>query len=188
MSAIAMIGSTDPNYYTLASTQTERHMRADFARSWQLRDAARHAETEHDCELLEQQAADVTAPWIHHESEAWRQRFAYLDAAARDWRDRPELMRRVCDGVAEHHAAGRPTTSALEWRSLQQARELTGHGPAEWAIARGSEQDAVRYNPAAPVPASASFAAARTRELAQSIPGHAFAGLVNDHDREGIER
>ncbi|WP_280245483.1 hypothetical protein [Nocardia abscessus] len=176
-------------------------MRADFDRAKDLYDTAVHAETMDQMDLICDQANAIGQRWIDRGEEfgdAWR----YLEDAHSDWKSAPDTMRRLHEQIAADRAQGFHAISEIEWRSQQHARELTGNG--RWIVQprtieqarqqlaaaerRDSWADPAEANPnAASVPVSSSFAAARTAELAgpqrRPIPGHAFAGLVNNRDR-----
>ncbi|PXX52271.1 hypothetical protein DFR70_1333 [Nocardia tenerifensis] len=177
-------------------------MRADFARMQHLRDTARGVGELAEFTQLTDQADEIDQRWSDPhigDREAWM----YLAQAHEDWRSAPQIMDRMCGQMQLDQANGwRLLATAAEWRSQLQARELTGHGawsagayeiettktPAS-STAEMPWVNEANINTAAPFPVSAEFAAARTRELAAPLPGHAFAGLVNsrDSDRE-VER
>ncbi|UGT71559.1 hypothetical protein LTT66_16270 [Nocardia gipuzkoensis] len=176
-------------------------MRADFDRAKDLYDTAVHAETMDQMDLICDQANAIGQRWLDRGEEfgdAWR----YLEDAHSDWKSAPDTMRRLHEQIAADRAEGFLAISEIDWRSQQHARELTGNG--RWIVQprsieqarqqlaaaerRDSWSDPAEVNPnAAPVPVSGSFAAGRTAELSgqqrRPIPGHAFAGLVNNRDR-----
>ncbi|WP_433714475.1 hypothetical protein ACQP2U_10375 [Nocardia sp. CA-084685] len=141
-------------------------MRADFARAQEIRDNMPHAETEQELDQLIEQADAITVGWSSRHDDlgaAWR----YLRDAHDDWTRSPETMRRFHEQVAIDEAAGAHVLSGIQWRSQQQAREMTGHG--FW------------YPAAESAPRSA---------LADYQPGQALADAVarNGSQRDGAER
>ncbi|MCP9621590.1 hypothetical protein FOH10_29505 [Nocardia otitidiscaviarum] len=122
------VESTDPvqpqYYLDRGAFALEAEMRADYAVVRNARKiAARVQFDSHRAELLA--AADriarrwaspagVTGPWEQ------------LDNAVSRWERTPQLMHRLHDQVTE---GGRePGMLPIDWRTCQQARELTGNG------------------------------------------------------------
>ncbi|MBF6301642.1 hypothetical protein IU459_29490 [Nocardia amamiensis] len=187
-------------YAGRVENEEEVLMRADFDRAKDLSETAFHAESDQDVDRIFDQVDEITARWTGRGDELG-DAYRYLEDAHSDWKSSPDTMRRLCEQIAADRAQGFLAISEIDWRSQQHARELTGNG--RWIVQprtieqarqqlaaaerRDSWSDPAEANPnAAPVPVSGSFAAARTAELAQqrhSIPGHAFAGLVNGRDR-----
>lgn len=181
-------------------------MRADFDRAKDLSETASHASGV-DIDRIFDQVEEISDRWTNRDDELGAA-YRYLEDAHSDWRSAPDTMRRLHEQIAGDRAQGFHAISEIDWRSQQHARELTGNG--RWVVQprtieqarqqlaaaerRDSWSDPAEARPtAAPVPVSGSFAAARTAELSQQqrrpIPGHAFAGLVNNHDRgQGMER
>ncbi|PPJ07826.1 hypothetical protein C5E51_16765 [Nocardia nova] len=139
-------------------------MRADFDRAKDLHAQAWNAPDDDEYTRLTAEADRIRHRWAERDDdlgEAWQ----YLDHAYDDWNSAPETMTRFHARVAVDEAEGFQIMTDMQRRSQQHARELTGHG--EWMQTSETEQAAAGREP---------------------IPGHAFAGLVNGHDREGMER
>lgn len=219
------ISMTDPAYYTTATSEDERQLRADFVTWRSQAEAACSIGWEPLRARTFQAVSEIAARWENHEARHWRDVWEHLHAATTAWDGEPETMRRTCRLIAERQALGRESIEPIRWRNYQQAAEMTGNGtwerpaapetelPEECLSCDGTGLDdcdhgffvcsvcegsgyetpapprdlpwanAAEISTAAPVPVSSGFAAARTRELAESIPGHAFAGLVNNLDR-----
>lgn len=177
-------------------------LRADYARALAHRTQALNYEVTGDREFeqLMTAADEMEQRWTSRD-EASKDIWYYLDNALQEWAQAPADMRRFHDEIRAYQAMGLPLLTDTEWRSQLQARELAHHGAweqeqhqeAERADQRG-DRDFLWTDPAeiranVPVPVSADFARARTAQLGQSIPGHAFAGLITgrDQDKE-IER
>ncbi|MEU6559278.1 hypothetical protein [Nocardia nova] len=138
------VGFTDPDYWHDSPTHTERQLRADFARSWQLREIASFAATAESRDEFRSRASELAMRWGNHESEHWRGTWEGLQRMAAGWQTRPELARRNFNEIARGRARGDVAIDDDVWRSMQQARQITGHGTG--AIG-GSEQDAARRHP-----------------------------------------
>ncbi|MBF5000701.1 hypothetical protein IRT45_26535 [Nocardia sp. BSTN01] len=138
------LGFTNPDYYTDAASRTERQLRADFARYYQLREIAPSAITAEARAEFNSRADELAIRWARHESEHWRGTWAGLQRVVAGWRTQPEIARRNFDQIARARATGEVAIDDDIWRTLQQARLITGHGPA--AIS-GSGQDAARRYP-----------------------------------------
>ncbi|WP_327114179.1 hypothetical protein OHB12_33720 [Nocardia sp. NBC_01730] len=131
-------------------------MRADFARMQEIRDNMPHVQTAEERYQLSNQADAIDQRWggqLSDERETWQ----YLQDAHDDWKRSPEVMCRFHEQINIDQAAGLCGLSGTEWRSQQQARELTGHG---------------------------SWSESLTEAHRTPIKGHAFAGLINGRDRE----
>lgn len=151
------LGFTNPDYYRDAASQTERQLRADFARYYQLREIAPSAISAEARAEFNARADEVAIRWARHESEHWRGTWAGLQRVVAGWRTQPEIARRNFDQIARARASGEVAIDDDIWRTLQQARLITGHGPG---TITGSGQDAARRYPnlqpdlgATPVPA-----------------------------------
>ncbi|PPI93943.1 hypothetical protein [Nocardia nova] len=151
------LGFTNPDYYRDAASQTERQLRADFARYYQLREIAPSAMSAEARAEFNARADEVAIRWARHESEHWRGTWAGLQRVVAGWRTQPEIARRNFDQIARARASGEVAIDDDIWRTLQQARLITGHGPD---TITGSGQDAARRYPylhpdlgATPVPA-----------------------------------
>ncbi|WP_433759909.1 hypothetical protein [Nocardia sp. CA-135398] len=141
-------------------------MRADFARAEELRRTAWLAETEEERYLRFTKVRGIEASWSRRDDElgeAWW----YLNDAHHDWLSEPDFMREFHDQIRADQAHGVAAISDMQWRSQQQAREMTGHGSWE----------------------QAAESAARS-VLADYQPGHSLADAVarNGSQRDGAER
>lgn len=138
------LGFTNPDYYHDAASHTERQLRADFARYYQLREIAPSAATAEARTEFNARADELAIRWARHESEHWRGTWAGLQRVVAGWRTQPEIARRNYDQIARARATGELTIDDDIWRTLQQARLITGHGTA---TITGSNQDAARRYP-----------------------------------------
>ncbi|OBA67926.1 hypothetical protein A5780_09425 [Nocardia sp. 852002-20019_SCH5090214] len=138
------LGFTNPDYYTDAASHTERQLRADFARYYQLREIAPSAITAEARAEFNSRADELAIRWARHESEHWRGTWAGLQRVVAGWRTQPEIARRNFDQIARARATGEVAIDDDIWRTLQQARLITGHGPG---TITGSGQDAARRYP-----------------------------------------
>lgn len=138
------LGFTNPDYYRDAASPTERQLRADFARYYQLREIAPSAATAEARAEFNARADELAIRWARHESEHWRGTWAGLQRVVAGWRTQPEIAHRNYDQIARARAAGEVAIDDDIWRTLQQARLITGHGTA---IITGSDQDAARRYP-----------------------------------------
>jgi hypothetical protein len=135
------------DYVDKVADPEEVLMRADFARVQEMRNNMPYVETEAD---------EIAVRWSSRHDDlgaAWR----YLRAAHDDWERSPKAMRRFHEQVDIDQSQGVHVLSGIEWRSQQQARELTGHG---------------------------FWSESLTEADRAPILGHACAGLVNVSDRE----
>ncbi|MBV7702351.1 hypothetical protein NOVA_06170 [Nocardia nova] len=139
-------------------------MRADFDRAKDLHTQALNAREYDEYMRLSAEADRIGDRWAERDDEFGAE-WQYLCDSYEDWNSAPETMTRFHERVTADEAEGFYGMSDMQRRSQQQARELTGHG--EWPQASETEQASAGREP---------------------IPGHAFAGLVNGHDREGMER
>ncbi|MRH92942.1 hypothetical protein GFY24_36930 [Nocardia sp. SYP-A9097] len=138
------IGYANPDYYLDAATGTEKQLRADFAKYYQLREIAPFGLTPADTAELNTHVNDLAARWGRHESPQWRRTWQTLQSAVMGWEARPDLARRNFDQLDRARAAGDLTIDDDLWRSLQQARAITGHGPG---TTDGSGQNSDRRYP-----------------------------------------
>ncbi|WP_280431566.1 hypothetical protein [Nocardia brasiliensis] len=179
-------------------------LRADFARMQHVLDTMELTETGPEFYALGDQANEIDLRWLEGDDAEDRAAWRYLSQAHEDWQQSPEIMAQMYGQMQLDQDRGYQfLTTAQQWRSQQQARELTGHG--EWTAERaredrtpdrtpgleGSWANAAEIRTSAPVPVSAEFARARTRELA--VPKrNAFAGLGGNAfaaaERGGMER
>ncbi|MBF6272947.1 MULTISPECIES: hypothetical protein [Nocardia] len=138
------LGFTNPDYYRDAASHTERQLRADFARYYQLREIAPSAATAEARAEFNSRADELAIRWARHESEHWRGTWAGLQRVVAGWRTQPEIARRNYDHIARARATGEVAIDDDIWRTLQQARLITGHGTG---TITGSNQDAARRYP-----------------------------------------
>jgi hypothetical protein len=138
------LGFTNPDYYRDAASHTERQLRADFARYYQLREIAPSAATADARAEFNSRADELAIRWARHESEHWRGTWAGLQRVVVGWRTQPEIARRNFDQIARARATGEVAIDDDIWRTLQQARLITGHGTG---TITGSNQDAARRSP-----------------------------------------
>lgn len=122
------IGFANPDYYTDATSSTEKQLRAEFAQYYQLREIAPFGRTDADTVEMNSRANDLAMRWGHHETARWRTMWESLQAAVMGWESRPELARRNFDHLARARTTGDLAVDDELWRSLQQARAITGHG------------------------------------------------------------
>ncbi|WP_280443408.1 hypothetical protein [Nocardia brasiliensis] len=135
-------GLSDPAHYTDAADGTERLLRADAARHFNLLEFAPYGETTEQTKQFKAQAAQLATKWGRHESVALRTIWQQLQNAITQFDVAPEQARRQFQQL--HSAAGTGEGNSLLWRSWRQAAELTGH--FEPGIT-GSEQDSARWQP-----------------------------------------
>ncbi|MFF0496404.1 hypothetical protein ACFYU5_08380 [Nocardia aobensis] len=138
------LGFTNPDYYRDAASHTERQLRADFARYYQLREIAPSAATAEARTEFNSRADELAIRWARHESEHWRGTWAGLQRVVAGWRTQPEIARRNYDQIARARATGEVAIDDDIWRTLQQARLITGHSTG---TITGSTQDAARRYP-----------------------------------------
>ncbi|WP_433622252.1 hypothetical protein [Nocardia sp. CA-120079] len=140
-------GYLDPLYYADAASDTEQHLRADFAKHYALREIAPYGETPADVARLENSAVELAAPWVHHDMPQWRTLWGQIDAVAGEWEADSEAARRYFDSLARSRHAGDRSVDDMTWRTLRQAREITGHTDG---IAYGSSQDQASWRATGP--------------------------------------
>ncbi|MFE2999732.1 hypothetical protein ACFXG4_32625 [Nocardia sp. NPDC059246] len=122
------VGYANPAYYSDSADHSERQLRADFAKYYQLREIAPFGDTPADTAEMTQRADELAMRWGHHQSADHRRMWETLQAAVMGWEVRPDLARRNFDQLARARSAGDLTVDDTLWRSLQQARAITGHG------------------------------------------------------------
>ncbi|MEU6585901.1 hypothetical protein [Nocardia sp. NPDC046763] len=122
------VGYANPAYYSDSADHSERLLRADFAKYYQLREIAPFGDTPADTAEMTQRADELAMRWGHHQSAEHRRMWETLQAAVMGWEVRPDLARRNFDQLARARHAGDLTVDDTLWRSLQQARAITGHG------------------------------------------------------------
>lgn len=196
------IAMTDPRYYDTAGSEDERQLRADFVRYLdELNQAGAVIDPDAvtgdgpEAEGHARVADGIAARW--ETQEAWREVWDHLDATTVAVERDPGSLARIREVAVEQAVPVDP----IRWRNYQQAAELTGHGTWDTtpgAAGRDQALDAVEIKPAAPVPVSSVFAAARTRELAAANPtvsplanyqpGNAIAVALANSERDGIDR
>ncbi|WP_280431565.1 hypothetical protein [Nocardia brasiliensis] len=150
-------------YAGKADDPAEVLLRADFARAEAMQSDAWKADSEEErhCRFLEVQR--IRNRWRDRDDE-FGEAWWYLNDAYHDWLQDPQFMGELHDQIRAGIDTSVHRVTDVQWRSQQQARELTGHGT--WT--------------AEPTPERAV------------IPGHAFAGLGGNafaaEAREGMER
>lgn len=137
------LGYANPDYYTDATSSIERRLRADFATYHQLREIAPFGLTSADTAEMTSRADDLAARWTRHHSPHWRRMWQTLQSAVIGWEVRPDRARRNFDQIARARDAGDIAIDDDLWRSLRQARAITGHS----AIPAGSQHDTHRHYP-----------------------------------------
>ncbi|MFI9508598.1 hypothetical protein [Nocardia sp. NPDC052566] len=138
--------TTDPAYYHDAADDTERQLRADFTLHYQLRQIAPHGESPRQTKTFNDQADALAAKWGRHEQPRCRSLWARLQGAIAGWEARPEPTRRAFNQIENARRSGELGIDDEIWRTLRQAREITGH--AEPVISQ-SKQDGARWRPPA---------------------------------------
>lgn len=132
---------TNPAFYTDAESATEAQLRADFTHYYQLRLIAAYAESSPAKASMHQHANSLAAKWSSHEQRTWRSLWRQLQGAVAGWEARPHTTARVFDRLAQSRELGGLPIEDMTWRTLVQARDITGRGPEPIT---GSEQDAAR--------------------------------------------
>lgn len=122
------IGYANPDYYLDAADRLEQELRADFAKYYQLREIAPFGLTPADTAEMNAHADSLAERWGAHESPQCRSTWESLQAAVLGWQVRPELARRTFDQLARARDTGELGVDESQWRTLQQARAVTGHG------------------------------------------------------------
>ncbi|MEV0766386.1 hypothetical protein [Nocardia sp. NPDC050435] len=118
---------TDPAYYADAASDTERELRAAFARFHLLGEIEPEADTPDRIAERNAAAYEISHPWENHPEVRWRWLWRQLDIEATQWEIDPDRTRALYDDLAQAREAGQPGVDELAWRTLHQARELTGH-------------------------------------------------------------
>ncbi|MBB5916852.1 hypothetical protein BJY24_005764 [Nocardia transvalensis] len=144
-------GLTDPEYYRDAADATERQLRADFAHHCLLMDAAVFAESPRQRSEFLNQAGALAVAWGRHRDERLRKMWQGSQTARAAYESRPMIAQARYSAVARARERGEPTVDDVTWRTLQQAREITGH--AHSGPIAGSEQDAPHYHTRVTAPA-----------------------------------
>ncbi|WP_433664658.1 hypothetical protein ACQPW1_22460 [Nocardia sp. CA-128927] len=140
-------GYLDPRYYRDANSDIERQLRADYARYHTLRNIAEYGEGPEGKSQLKGYADQAAATWRDHELPQWRTLWEQLEAATDAWDARPETTRLLFDRVAQSIDAGDLGVDEMTWRTLRQAREVTGHTDG---VAYGSTQDQAHWRAPGP--------------------------------------
>ncbi|QIS13644.1 hypothetical protein [Nocardia arthritidis] len=109
----------------------EEAMRADYEQYHQL-GRAMYADgvTDTDIDRLDQQRGEVARRW---EAGPHAEHWAYLSDAADDWQRAPKVMGRMLDNIDHNDGYG---VTEVEYRSQQQARQLTGNDRSRPRIQR----------------------------------------------------
>jgi hypothetical protein len=134
--------TTDPtqrDYYIGRAPADEHAMRADFASAYQLEHTYQSDPSEEN-ETLHWDANAIDDRWTSHDAPEIRQRWDYLNDAVHDWSRAPDTMRRMHENIEFNQAKGFDMVEPDQWRSLQQARELTDNG--QWQQASESDRAA----------------------------------------------
>ncbi len=118
---------TQPSYYTDRAPAAEHQLRADFAHYHQARETYFADPTEENEQRFED-ARTADGHWRHGPDPVASHKWQYLWDAVDDWKRAPGAMNRFHDQIQTDLADGYEGLSPDEWRSQQQARELTGHG------------------------------------------------------------
>ncbi|WP_433574895.1 hypothetical protein [Nocardia brasiliensis] len=162
-------GLSDPAHYTDAADGTERLLRADAARHYNLLEFAPYGETAQQTQQFKAEAAQLATKWGRHESVALRTIWQQLQNAITQFDVTPEQARRQFQQL--HSAAGTGEGNSMLWRSWRQAAELTGH--FEPGIT-GSEQDSARWQPVdkSPDPHAAPTALERALGATSTLLGN----------------
>ncbi|MFC9898531.1 hypothetical protein ACFVMC_32975 [Nocardia sp. NPDC127579] len=188
MSRDALDDMYTARYADKVADPEEARMRADYDRAADLWRSSLDAETEHDMDLLIEQADQVSGRWSQRDDEygqAWRD----LEEIHQDWKRAPDTMGRLHDQVIHDRAQGWDVMVPMTWRHMQQGRELTGHGSWTDSLATTSA-DSARYTPEFPPPV---FGRTTDRTADSGQPVSALAGLGGNAfgaaaERDGAER
>lgn len=140
-------GYQDPRYYTDAATDIEAKLRAGYAQRYALAQIANHGANPESIAELHGYIAELDKTWGHHESQQCRTRWEQLKAATDAWHARPETTRRIFDRIAQSLEAGHLPVDQETWRTLRQAREITGHTDGQ---TYGSSQDGAGWRSPGP--------------------------------------
>lgn len=127
----------DPTYYAArgATDPVEQQMRADAAREDRLMKESRAAETLDELDKCSDSAKEIRSRWVKHDSHTVRQNWGYLADARADWRSSPATMERFHDRILDDRVNGHSSAmSPVQWRSQQQAREMSDRG--QWSEVR----------------------------------------------------
>ncbi|WP_194817941.1 hypothetical protein [Nocardia sp. XZ_19_385] len=119
-------GYTDPSYYTDAASDIERNLRADFAKYHLLSQIA-PGDTPEIIADRNGNAYEISQRWEDHEQLQFRWLWRQLGIEATQWELDPDATRALYDDLARAREAGEPSLDELSWRTLRQAREVTGH-------------------------------------------------------------
>lgn len=125
---------THEEYYIGRAPAEERALRADFALAHRIEQEAISAESDDDAARLVAQVDRIHERWNQHADPKVREQWTYLSDAADDWRRSPCLLADLYAETAVNRVRGFDAISPSQWRSQQQARELTGHG--QWRTVR----------------------------------------------------
>ncbi|MGW0251120.1 hypothetical protein ACWDYH_31275 [Nocardia goodfellowii] len=120
-------GLTDPRYYADAASDTERELRADFAKFHLLGENEPAADTPDSIAERNGAADEISQRWKNHPEVRWRWLWRALDVEATQWEIDPDRTRKLYEDLARAREASEPGVDEQTWRTLRQARELTGH-------------------------------------------------------------
>ncbi|KZM70431.1 hypothetical protein [Nocardia terpenica] len=143
-------GLTDPAWYTDTPDPTERELRADFAQYHYLTQSARSlhrsanylnqtadAEKAHEFDRL---AGQLVSKWTGHEQQHYRWMWTDSERAVGAWARDPNDTRAAFAEAERRRAAGDPQMPEDQWRTVQHARQLTGHATTEIAATERSQR------------------------------------------------
>ncbi|WP_280500261.1 hypothetical protein [Nocardia farcinica] len=115
-------------YATRVPNSAEVLMRADFDRARDLRDAAlRSADAERMRELMGQAEA-IVHRWADRDDDLGEATWEHLTQTCVDWIREPKQMRESYERLRMAQYVGTSPLTPIEWRNVEHARELTGHG------------------------------------------------------------
>ncbi len=119
--------------YADSGSEWEARMRVDYARV--VIDSAelgREDISREEFHALMDRVDTAYATWTGPDAPAGAvAAWAYLEAAVHDWRRFPDTMGQAAEVFDRWHHQGLKTLDPVQWRSLQQARELTWNGAME---------------------------------------------------------
>lgn len=173
---------TDPTYYAArgVTDPVEQQMRADAAQEDQLMKDSRTVETLDEFDKCSDAAKEIRSQWVKHDSHTVRESWGYLSDARADWRHSPATMERFHDRILEDRVNGHNSAmSPVQWRSQQQAREMSGQG--QWREVRDpySSAAALERSDDPADPTHPDYYAESTPDRAEQVMRADFA-LVNE--------
>ncbi|WP_280378154.1 hypothetical protein [Nocardia wallacei] len=179
------LGLTDPQYYHDAADSTEQQLRADFAHHCYLLDLLPYAENDAQAGEFQQWADELATRWGRHDNPRWRHLWSEAHTAKTTWDADPATARTTYRAIERARATGETAVDDTTWRTLRQAREITGRDHT--TPVAGSAQDAHHR----PAPAPSATAATRDivdrRTAVQKTLG-APPGTTPDRDWSVLDR